>query len=104
MALYALTVNLDGGSGATTGSSYPAGTVISIDAGTKSGYTFSGWTATGGGTFASASSAATTYTMPAGAATLNANWTANYPGGGVPASGGSDNRQDGPRLQRFRHA
>ncbi|MEA4934568.1 MAG: S-layer homology domain-containing protein, partial [Lawsonibacter sp.] len=91
-----LTVNLDGGSGTTAIGNHMAGDAVSIDAGTKSGYTFSGWTATGGGTFASASSAATTYTMPAGAATITANWTANSSGGGtsastttVPVSGGS---------------
>lgn len=95
VALYALTVNLDGGSGTTANSDHMAGDVVSIDAGTKSGYAFSGWTATGGGTFASASSAATTYTMPAGAATITANWTANSSGGTsastttVPVSGGS---------------
>ncbi len=75
--VYALTVNLNGGSGAAVGGSYAEGTAVSIDAGAKSGYTFSGWTATGGGAFANASSAATTYTMPAGAATVTANWTAN---------------------------
>lgn len=85
--LYALTVNLNGGSGATVGGSYAAGTAVSIDAGTKPGYTFSGWTATGGGTFAGASSAATTYTMPGCAATITANWTANSTGSG---GGGDD--------------
>ena len=49
--MYALTVDLYGGSGTTASSSYMAGDVVSISAGTKSGYTFSGWTATGGGTF-----------------------------------------------------
>ncbi|MEA4934687.1 MAG: InlB B-repeat-containing protein, partial [Lawsonibacter sp.] len=95
--LYALTINLNGGSGATTSNSYLADIVIPIEAGTKSGYTFSGWTATGGGTFANASSASTTYTMPACAAAITANWTAKSSGGGdsgastttVPVSGGS---------------
>jgi len=96
-ALYALTVNLNGGNGTTATGSHMAGDAVSINAGTKPGYTFSGWTATGGGAFASASSAATTYTMPEGVATITANWTANSSGGGdsststttVPVSGGS---------------
>lgn len=81
--MYSLTVNLDGGSGTTVGGDHAAGEAVSIDAGTKSGYIFSGWTATGGGTFADASGAATTYTMPAGAATITANWAAISSGGGT---------------------
>ena len=75
--LYTLTVNLDDGSGTTATGNHMAGDAVPINAGTKPGYTFSGWTATGGGTFASASSAATTYTMPTGAAAITATWTAN---------------------------
>lgn len=81
--MHVLAVNLNGGSGATVGGDHAAGEAVSIDAGTKSGYIFSGWTATGGGTFADASGAATTYTMPAGAATITANWAAISSGGGT---------------------
>ena len=77
---YTLTVNLNGGSGSTTGGEYIQGEEISIDAGTKSGYRFTGWTSSNGGIFADASSASTTFTMPAGDTTITANWS--YNGGG----------------------
>ena len=75
-AIYTLTVNLNGGSGGTTGGEYTAGEVVSINAGSKAGYRFAGWTASGGGTFADPSSASTTFTMPAADTTITANWTA----------------------------
>lgn len=82
---YTLTVNLDGGSGADSGGDYASGAVIKIDAGTKSGYTFSGWTSLNGGSFGDASSAATTFTMPAKATTITASWSYN----GGSTGGGS---------------
>ncbi|BAK99799.1 putative surface layer protein [Oscillibacter valericigenes Sjm18-20] len=85
---YTLTVALNGGSGAAVGGNYTAGTTVSINAGAKTGYRFSGWTATGGGTFANASSASTTYTMPAGTAAITANWVANSSGGSPTGGGG----------------
>ncbi|MPM47645.1 hypothetical protein SDC9_94356 [bioreactor metagenome] len=88
--VYTLTVNLNGGSGATINGIYKAGDVVSIDAGAKSGYTFSGWTSTGG-TFASAANTSTTFTMPAGAAVITASWAANSSGNssGNSSSGSS---------------
>ena len=77
---YTLTVNLNGGSGGTTGGEYAENTIIPIDAGTKSGYSFNGWTTSNGGTFANVNSASTTFTMPGSATTITANWT--YNGGG----------------------
>ena len=74
-AVYTLTVNLNGGSGNTTGGQYPAGKVVNIDAGSRSSYRFTGWTASNGGSFADASSASTTFTMPAADTTITANWT-----------------------------
>ena len=71
-AIYTLTVNLNGGSGSTTSGEYTAGRVVSINAGSKAGYRFAGWTASGGGTFADASSASTTFTMPASDVTVTA--------------------------------
>ena len=62
---YTLTVSLNGGNGNTPGGSYAGGTNISINAGVKEGYTFSGWTSNNGGAFANPGSAATTFTMPA---------------------------------------
>ena len=77
---YTLTVNLNGGSGSTTGGEYPAGEVINIDAGSRSNYRFNGWTSSNGGTFTDASSASTTFTMPAADTTITAAWS--YNGGG----------------------
>ena len=82
---YTLTVNLNGGSGTTTGGEYPAGEAINIDAGSRSNYRFNGWTSSNGGSFADASSASTTFTMPAADTTITANW--EYNGGG--STGGS---------------
>lgn len=76
---YTLTVNLNGGSGSTTDGQYPAGKVVNIDAGSRSNYRFTGWTTSNDGSFADASSASTTFTMPAADTTITANWT--YSGG-----------------------
>lgn len=82
-AVYTLTVNLNGGSGSTTGGEYAEGAVIHIDAGSRSNYRFDGWTSSNGGNFADASSASTTFTMPATDTTITANWQYNGGGGGV---------------------
>ena len=76
---YTLTVNLNGGSGNTTGGQYPAGKVVNIDAGSRSSYRFTGWTTSNGGSFADASSASTTFTMPAADTTITANWQYDSP-------------------------
>lgn len=78
--VYTLTVE---GSEATEsgGGSYEAGAVVTIDAGSRSGYEFSGWTATAG-YFADASAAQTTFTMPAQDVTITANWQEESGGGG----------------------
>ena len=78
-AIYTLTVSLNGGSGNTTGGVYPAGEVVNIDAGSRSNYRFTGWTTSNGGIFADASSASTTFTMPAADTTITANWQYNPP-------------------------
>lgn len=78
-AVYTLTVNLNGGSGSATGGQYPAGKVVNIDAGSRSNYRFTGWTTSNGGSFADASSASTTFTMPAADTTITANWQYNPP-------------------------
>ena len=73
---YAVTVNgsyaQDSGAG-----SYAEGAMVTIRAGTRSGYQFSGWTSNSGVTFADASSATTTFTMPASAVTVTANWSSS---------------------------
>ena len=78
-AIYTLTVNLNGGSGSTTDGQYPAGKVVNIDAGSRSSYRFTGWTTSNGGSFADASSASTTFTMPAADTTITANWQYDSP-------------------------
>lgn len=87
---YTLTVDLNGGSGGTTDGEYAEGAVVNIDAGSRSNYRFDGWTSSNGGSFANASSASTTFTMPAADTTITANWT--YSGGG----GGSSDDDDEP--------
>ena len=80
---YSLTIDLNGGNGTTTGGEYLAGEVINIDAGTKSGYRFTDWTSSDGGTFADPSSASTTFTMPDRNVTVTANWKKKSSGGSV---------------------
>ena len=84
-----LTVNLNGGNGGTVSGDYAPGTPISINAGTKAGYTFSGWTATLGGNFADASSPSTTFAMPPNDTSITANWS--YSGGGGDSSSNDNN-------------
>ncbi len=91
---YTLTVNLNGGNGSTASGSYASGAAVAIDAGTKSGYTFSNWTNSNGGTFTNAVSAATTFTMPGNATTITAIWTQNSSGGG----GGGSHTQPGTNI------
>lgn len=87
--LYPLTVNLDSGSGSTMSGSYASGATVSINAGTRSGYTFNGWTSSNGGSFANASSESTTFTMPGNATTITANWTQISGGGGSGSGSGN---------------
>ena len=78
ITLYTVTVN--GSYAQTTGAgSYAEGATVAIDAGTRSGYTFDGWTSADGVTFANAGSAQTTFTMPEKAVTVTANWQYDSP-------------------------
>jgi uncharacterized protein (TIGR02145 family) len=74
---YPVTVT-SAGTGATGGGSYAAGAAVSISAGTApAGKQFKNWTtASNGVTFANANGAATTFTMPANAVTVTANFEA----------------------------
>lgn len=73
---HTVTVN---GSYAQTGGTdvYTEGATVSIDAGTRAGYTFDGWTSSDGVTFADANSAQTTFTMPGKPVTVTASWVPN---------------------------
>lgn len=60
---------------------YAAGDKITIDAGSKSGYRFDGWTSDSG-SFEDAEAEKTIFTMPAEDITVTANWKKRYSGGG----------------------
>ncbi len=94
-AIYTLTITANTGGSITSGASgdYEAGTVISISASPDSGYQFSKWTTNSGGSFGSATSASTTFTVPASATTVTATFTTTgggNNGGGSSAGGGDD--------------
>ena len=58
-------------------SSYTQNSTVTIYAGTRLGYKFDGWTVNSGGvSLADASSPTTTFTMPANAVSVTANWAA----------------------------
>ena len=79
------TVTLSGaGTGATGAGSHAAGTTVNIYAGTKSGYTFNGWTSDDV-TVLSASSKNASFVMPDKDVTVKANWV--YNGGGSSGGG-----------------
>mgnify|MGYP005856101525 CR=1 FL=1 len=75
-------VIVDGSYAQTTGAgSYAEDATVTIDAGTRSGYTFDGWTSEDGVTFANAGSVQTTFTMPDKDVTVTANWKKKSSGG-----------------------
>ncbi len=75
-------VTLSGaGTGATGAGSHAAGMTVNIYAGTKSGYTFAGWTSDDV-TVLSASSINASFVMPDKDVTIKANWTYNGSSGG----------------------
>lgn len=82
---YAVTVS--GSYANPTGAgNYEKNATVTIHAGTRSDYSFTGWTTTSEGvTFANANDATTTFSMPDHEVTVTANW--KYNGGG--SSGGS---------------
>jgi len=76
-SLYSLTVDASyAGVGNTGAGSYTSGSAVNINAGSRPGYTFTGWTSNAGGSFANANSVTTTYTMPGSNVTVTASWTA----------------------------
>ena len=80
----------------TTMSTYDPGTVVNLSATPNSGYRFVNWTATAG-TFGSATSASTTFTMPSQNATVTAHFAFNMafiedvPDTSVPPTSGVPN-------------
>jgi uncharacterized repeat protein (TIGR02543 family) len=92
--LFTATVTNGTGSG-----SYAEGAIVTITANDRSGYTFIGWSGEGV-TFADAAEITTTFTMPANAVTVTANYRQNgsgSDGGGSEdgSGGGSDGNSDG---------
>ena len=77
-SIYTVTVN-DSYAQTTGAGNYTEGATVAIDAGTRSGYTFDGWTSADGVTFANAGSAQTTFTMPASDVTITASWRYDPP-------------------------
>lgn len=61
---------------------YSEGETVTIKAGERSGYKFSGWTTDDGVQFADSKSAETTFTMPSKAVTVTANWMKSSGGNG----------------------
>jgi len=82
---YAVTVN-----GGTGNGDFEAGATVNISATVPANHTFTGWTSSPTVTFANASAVSTSFTMPASAVTVTANFTPTG-GGGNPWDGMSCN-------------
>ncbi len=74
----------DSGSG-----EYSDGEAVTIKAGERSGYAFSGWTADGSVQLADSKAAETTFTMPDKDVTVTAGWTKSGSGSGGGGGGGT---------------
>ena len=83
---YAVTVNNSYAQNSGMGS-YAAGNVVTVRAGSRSGYTFNGWTSGSNVVFDDPNAEETIFTMPDGSVTVTANWSRD---GGSPSSGRDD--------------
>ena len=70
-------VVIDSYAAVTGAGSYHQYSTVTIDAGTREGYTFAGWVTEDGVTFADADSSKTTFEMPHHKVTVTATWTRN---------------------------
>ena len=71
-------VTVSGSYAETSGAGdYAEGETVNLDAGTREGYTFAGWTSESNITFADSKAAKTSFTMIGEAVTVTANWTKN---------------------------
>ena len=87
---YAVTVNGSYDAQNSGAGSYAVGSVVTVRAGSRSGYTFDGWTTDSGVAFDDANAAETTFIMPDGNVTVTANWSKNSgSSSGGSSSGGS---------------
>lgn len=77
---YSVTINEGGTDASGAGDNYVKGAPVTINAGTKDGFTFNGWTVEPSDVkLEDASSAETTFTMPAEDVTVTATWTEKGP-------------------------
>lgn len=73
---YAVTVNGSSYDAQNSGAgSYAAGSVVTVRAGSRDGYTFSGWTSGSNVVFDDPNAEETTFIMPDGSVTVTANWS-----------------------------
>ena len=84
---YAVTVNGSYDAQNSGAGSYAAGSVVTVRAGSRSGYTFNGWTSGSNVVFDDPNADETTFTMPEGNVTVTANWSRD---GGSSSSGRDD--------------
>ena len=84
---YAVTVNGSYDAQNSGAGSYAAGSVVAVSAGSRSGYTFNGWTSGSNVVFDDPNAAETAFTMPEGSVTVTANWSRD---GGSSSSGRDD--------------
>jgi len=84
-------VSVTGSFASTPGAgNYVPGTTVTINAGSRDGYTFTRWSVTAGSVILSnANSVSATFTMPDRDVALTAIWTANDSGSGSGSGGGS---------------
>ena len=72
---YAVTVNGSYDAQNSGAGSYAAGSVVTVRAGSRDGYTFNGWTSGSNVVFDDPSAEETAFTMPEGSVTVTANWS-----------------------------
>ena len=84
---YAVTVNGSYDAQNSGAGSYAAGSVVAVRAGSRSGYTFNGWTSGSNVVFDDPNAAETAFTMPEGSVTVTASWSRD---GGSSSSGRDD--------------
>ena len=95
VARHTLTVNGSYASESGDGS-YAEGDTVTINAGSRSNYTFSGWSSSDGVTFADINSTSTTFVMPARNVTVTAAWS--YRGG---STGSGSSTPSTPAAQKY---
>ncbi len=89
--IYTVTVNQGAyGTAGADVSSLAAGEIVTLTATPHYGYSFAGWTSASGVAFTDASAPNTTFTMPANAVAVTANWRANQYTVTFSPNGGSE--------------